>query len=640
MLKILHGLTLISLLFSFHAWSAEGVRGSGYINRQFVITGSGFTKGNRTYQVNFNNLSQQSKFLGNARTNSNGSFSYTTKRGAVIPGDNIKVRVLEYNGSGNHRNFSVTVPRSGAGHSEAPPSRKPISIRKINRYAEVQARTVANRIAGTYGVRENFKYNFLRGFQKGFSEFKFFEGRDNRDYRQGMVEGLRRGKDEGYRRGEMDAGDRARPLAQTDAIGRFKEVLNKNRAPNLKLSIPKINYSGHRSSKTFNQNHFIQDQLDELEGEFQRYRSELIWNSGIFYLRHSDWQWSLRDVYELRDGEYQFLRSFFREDYALREWKVDGLGGGFDHNLYNRMIYSERNRFETEFGIVYNQVIDAKFSRVKLAPNYSAFSKGEWFGVEVGHRESYERGYIAGMGKTYFSASFVGFTAAFNTSYTDQFNSTVLTYSNSPIIENLYLRLIGSTEKQIWFPGEMMGIEVVAGINYGLVGASLPVSLTGDSLLSEGTPDLLEIAPSSSLQEKIKILDLVRIRDDVESEKDNTVTVQIGVNTFRLKYKISWSNILISYIESEGQEEKLRAYILKEIQNEYVMSTGAWFGSWYERRESDGKKTKLGELMKLMKESSRISALKDILLNIPEVSDYDGYWYFFAVKRYLRELEE
>ncbi len=547
------------------SWTYKGVSpGNGSIwfenlkNGQIQATGKKFTGEQSSYQVNFY---KGRDFLKSINT-SNGSFSYTSPSKTFKNNDKMFVKVLNFYGSGKHFEKSWTYKGS---YSD-------ISDEKIRNYANQQARTVANRVANTYGLRENFKYNFVKGFWSGYQEFLRFADPGEPGYgfyRRGYLVGLSEGGLAGARAGKIDAKNNADKKGLVDANERFLAAVDKGE-PDTTVIIPNLDsYNGANLRPDVPS---VYDHLDDLQGDFSRRLREYYWEYDGFRLIDFEIRWKLRFVYD-SSGKYKFLDTYFRGEYAYGEWRNNRLGGKYDYNIYNKLDADQKRFFIRNFKNIYDRVIDEKFYRVRNRPNRKAFIFGEGYGFQTGKKVVRDRGYQDGYQKSSNESSIIIYKESFPGFYTDAFNKRVDYLAANPALILNDIVFVGEV-----FPSGTMELVVRNIVNYGGVNFKGAPSLRGSGVTQTSSKAIELDRLSSNQGQEIKSGNILKINSDVSVGSGGAISVKLGGTTKNVSFKVSWNNVLknasLNSSLSDSQKETLKNYIFNTIKAEWDSQRG------------------------------------------------------------------
>ncbi len=598
---------LLSLVLGTGAAQAANVSITSFDGQRATIVGQGFTKASQqTYQVNFY---VNGDFKSDVNTNSNGSFSHTV---AASAGNQIEVKVLNYNGSGNHASYRLTVQGYSSQPSQPSQPTQPPAFRmessKLREYAEIQARTVANRVANTYGELEKWKYNFSIGYWQGIDAFNgSYTARSVTD--DARQEGRNRGTTPGYNAGYAYAASQAGSLGAAAAVARFRAVVNTESAPNMTApSVTTPSFDGLQSSA--NSCDTEDSTISSLEGRLEsEMRILRFGDSDYGYLDYDATAYSIRfrDLQRWGRTSYQFVDSWFRADYAWSEWINNDLGGKYNKTNYRKLESDQQSEFRRVFSAVYDQVIDEKYYRKKTEYNANARNRGQWYGVEIGNRQAYDRGCNLGYAESYSTASVSGYRAGFAPTYIAKFNSTAQYYNSNPVISFDGIRLIDGNRNGVFELGENVGIAVGSVTNLGRVAAqNLRVRMTGEGIDELANSESVSVEPSTSKPSNQIVENLARVRSDVIADKNNTVAVAIGANQHSLSYVVSWKLTIRALATADAASAiSLKQFVLQNIQNEYTRAESAKNNIYKEKDKTASKLRDLVELYETLPENQR-----------------------------------
>lgn len=612
----------LALLLAPAAWSSPSIELTNFDGRQATVVGHDFTSDPskpRSFQVN---VYINDSFENSVNTGSNGSFSYTTPSGSVKGGDRLKVAVLNWKGSGNHYEKTFTLK----GHAPAP---DPMTDREISEYANQQARTVANRVAKTYGQLENWKYNFYEGYWDGIDSYGDL-GR-GRDYDEGYSSGSDQGRNQGYADGMQQGTRDGEAAGGAEAKSRFVAVVNTDREPNLNLDPVSEPFYGGLSSQITRSTR-TEAAMSRYDSSLESELAALSWEDGGYRLRYENGEYRLRlsEISRGSRGGYRFTDSWFREEYAYEEWKANRLGGGYDYNLYNKMTESERSRFAGYFRQIYDGVIDEKFNRVKFARNGSARSRGFWYGREMATYIAYDRGYTHGYNKSYASASIPGYRAGFPAAYVAGFRSKANYYMNNPAILVSGVRLIDGNGNGAFELGERIGVVIGKVTNIGRVAAqNVVVQLTGASIDTIGSSSIT-IERSISRDVNQAVPDLAQIKMDVIADQRQAIKLRVGDQSSDLGFTVSWEGGIAALAELTNESSEaasLKKFIFENVKAEWTQNESAKNKDAYKPGNTSTKLARLVAAYERLPENKRgaIRAMGPELVNIQETHEHNKW---------------
>lgn len=588
---------------------------------QVIVKGSGFNPNlDKKYQVN---VYVAGDFLGSTWTE-NGSFSYTTPKGKVSDGDKLTVKVLDFKGPGNHYAESKNVNFSG--NNPNPPA-PVISENKLRENADQQARTVANRVAATYGRAENWKYNFVNGYWMGMGRYSASNpyNDSNPDYRRGALVGAAEGTGPGREAGISQAQSTGNNMGASDAKMRFAAIVDTGRSPDLTINLPRVDYRPQLPNLT---DDISRDLMDD-ERLFRTEIAQISFREGSFVVVLIDTfesrdSWTLARVYQYGgENRYSFIDSWFRGSYAYDEWKQNRLGGAYDYNIYNKLTPSQKDRFADYFRSIFDRVIDEKYARERNKLNPVALERGVYYGIRAGSKLAFRRGYNQSYKESFTSAAIRSFQRDFRENYESRFEQTSQYYMQNPVLEVKTARMSDDSGDGIFEIGESVGVSVLKVVNYGRVAASdLRVRINGqkgiDPTRKVGT---FELAASSSNAKPLLFTGLATINDQIESNKQIPVRTEIAGTPRDLALLVSWNLILDKFgslSSTDPEFAQMRKYVLKELKAEWLASFKArdnWFKSG---KKPDGSNTKILDLVNLFesKKQDTLRGLRDDLVAI------------------------
>lgn len=595
---------------------------------QAVFVGQGFSKsGIKSFQVNIyaNPPGQAPKeFLNDINTNADGSFSYTTPSGKATYGTKMEVKVLNWEGSGKHWVGTATIAREqeqrqgkqggqssggngGNGNQRQDPPEYQMDYGKLTDYAVQQARTVANRVAKTYGALENWKYNFAMGYWDGVSSYaNSYEARVERD--NGLMVGRSRGGDPGYDAGKRAGAGDGNQNGRNIARARFLAIVNSPNAPDVSAesvdpavkSAPR-SYDGVAAPK--NACDGVTSRQAELERQLSTEMRVIRFGDDDYgYLTYEEASYSItfRELNRWGSGKYEFIDSWFRNSYAWKEWIENDLGGRYDKVNYRKLNQTQANQFRREFENEYDRSIKEKYYNEKTRPNAVARIRGQWFGEQVTRKQVFDAGCNTGYAETYTPASIRGYGDSYTDGFMSGFKSIVRQYNAGPILTIEGIRLVDGNQNGAFELGESLGIEVGKVTNIGRVAArNIPVKVSGEGLTSTASSETFSVEPSTSQVINKQIMNLATIRGDVIADKDNAVSVSVGTESQSLSYNVSWKGAIQALLKVDpARATSLKNFVLKNIQDEYRTTESAENNIY-----KDGDSSKMLDLVELYERS-------------------------------------
>jgi hypothetical protein len=595
---------LLAFVTSFSLLAQEVTFKNLVSTGQVQVDGSGFKKGSQKFQANFYKQvegSNKEQFLKTIPVNQNGSFSYKTPANTFKHKDDIILKVLQFKGEGKH--FVETWEFRKPQPKPKPAPVSGIDGSKIPEYAKQQANTVANRVADTYGKRENFRYNITRGFHNAYTSYSGSSDFYNQGYREGKRQSTSSARQAGINAANNQGGDAAKALVRR----RFSDATNRGTRPSSSVIVNIPNFNGLTPSlKTPS----AKSELAELKSRFNSSYRGYSYDRDGFLVKNDGH--SIDDIYAAQ-GNYKFVTSWFAADYAYTEWKENRLGGGYDYNLYRKMTSDQKNRFAREFKRVYGLRIDEKYHRVKTQRNDVAYDLGRQYGELVAMKVSKKQGYNAGYTEIYKAASKEAFRSKYRSSFQYTFDREFDRYNNNAIIEINDIALSGS-----FLPGGMIGIVLKSARNIGGKRFSGNVSLTGEHLGAIGSKKLT-IEALSKVNNK-SFLDIAKISANVPYGKNIGVTFKAGNGQKGAQFNISYTAIIKGYL-ADNSSSVLSSYIFKRLASEFDKAKAKDY--------KDGANSLLQKTIKIVRgqnNASNFAPLAQKLLDHSSTADEGGFW--------------
>ena len=569
-----------------------------------TIVGKGFEGNQSRYQVGiyFNGSFDRTVMT------DNGSFSYTTTE--LPAGTNVKIQVNDFKGPGQHLVRSFTVPKhdtggnnggnsggNSGGQQPPPPEEYRMPRDQLVRYADQQARTVANRVVATYGALENWKYNFTMGYWEGADEYHR-SGAGSSQASIGAAHGGPAGARDGYQAGVSSGSGSGKSSGEANARERFRAILNTGNAPDTAIgSIAVPIFGGVSAGAACNTAGEYGTTLENrLSSELRVIRfgndeyGYLVYDATVYSLTFSE-------INTWGAGKYEFADSWFRTDYAWNEWFNNDLGGRYDKTNYRKLAYDQQQDFQSVFKSVYDSVIDEKFFRKKTDFNAGARSRGQYYGMELAKKQAYDSGCNAAYAATYVPASIRGFADSYAGGYRSGFASTVQYYNTHPVISIDGIKLVDGNENGVYELGESLGVQVGSYSNLGRVAAKgLVVSLSGDGVVSTPSSETVTLDPSTSKTINRNVMNLARIREDVIADQAHTVNASVGSTQQALNYTVSWAGTIEALVNLDpAGAASLKNFVIRNIEAEMVAAVQSKSKKFYK----DGAASKLADLVAL-----------------------------------------
>ncbi len=349
--------------------------------------------------------------LENVKTNSNGSFSYTSPKGQIVCGSVVSVEVENYFGQGRSFTAQTQLPQAGYGCWNW------YTSEEVRNAARTQAEHVFNRLAQTYGQRERYRVSFVLGFWQAYSQSHL----DQYVYSTGLKEGRNYAQNNGIQAGVNESQAKAASLAAADLLGRYRKMVQDHAvAPDLEVRTPPADFSSINGS-----NPHMLELGAILRNIYANNQSQLdvSWNDSGMTLKLSDHgPWNLETVFQYgNQGGYRYDFGWADGGFAFDGWANDRFGDSFDHGFFNNLSPNQRDEFRSRFSESLAQLVSNASSQLQ-ADSYSATQSGSLFGKLVGEQESHDRGVSDGYATGFQEAARISAEKAFKNDYLREFN--------------------------------------------------------------------------------------------------------------------------------------------------------------------------------------------------------------------------
>jgi hypothetical protein len=317
------------------------------------------------------------------------------------------------------------IPRPTANPIPEPTIQLPSAdLNKVRITAENQARMIANRVVEKYGSAENARYNLWLGLNDGVRSYMVVtQLSGDQRYRAGQLTGQREGSREASVRGEAEGSSLGASVAQSDALIRFRAVVDTASQPDVTLRIPQPNAT--TASANIAEPKSIDDRIREQSDELIRRLSS------FDYLNRGN----LSEMYGWKDYRFDLVKGYYREDWAWNAWNNRELGGGYESELTYLQKISDANQtlnaesakqaFRSQFKSTYDLVIDQKWESAVSRRNSAYYEPGVMLGQRIGADYAQEKGYADGYRASYPTAFIEGKYRSFPAAYTSAFQQNV-----------------------------------------------------------------------------------------------------------------------------------------------------------------------------------------------------------------------
>lgn len=512
----------------------------------------------------------------------------------------------------------------------SPPSAT-LDQKKLENYAQQQARTVANRVVSSFGAQENYKYNFIKGLKQGYASAKIFSPVSS-NYNQGYIAGKIEGKSKGQKIGRDYAYKEANTRAQESAISRHKLAISTGFV-DYNVRIPSNVFVASRiANEVFDLEKHLQEKVRLIDSDLRVELKKNTFGKDFVVDFQFDNNFSLSRWISL-DGKYKYVDSYFADDHAFNEWKGNGLGGSYDYHLYKKMTNSEKIAFEQHFKKIYRNVINEKLENRIQKTNNAALLRGIFWGTKIGNDEAYLNGFKTGLETKIEKHA----SKSFNQLFPDYFNSFFMHwmhYFDSNLAFDIEAQLIPS-QKQA-------GLFSISGkiINYsGAIDINLPLNLTSTVLNQTQPLRIAGIYPHSI--EKFELEDILQIKDKILPNKNYEVILKIGSQKKALLLNINFTYLLeqFSSFDESNSQNILKTSILNTIKSEWDNNHSTFDEDIYQASISNLNRSYLGQLI-LFTQNNNCPQLNYLYHEISKLNRSGSWLHFNKNKSFLNLLEK
>jgi len=384
----------------------------------------------------------------------------------------------------------------------------------------------------------------------------------------------------------------------------------------------------------------LEGALAELNEKLQSEMANLTWEYDGYSLSYSSLSdpWSIQRVYGYGgSGKYQFIDSWFRNDYALSEWKNNRLGGRYDSALYQKLDFHQQNQFENDFQESYRNVIEAKFWKASKELNPAAQALGVGYGAAAARKLAHQQGFRAGSLETFRNASIQGFFREYRTSFTSAFNQTVDYYQTHPVLHLDDVKIVDGNRNGFFENGEEISLQIGKLVNEGRVDTEkMEIRVSGDGIVPAAKPVTVSVTKSAS--QSMLLVPSIGKTPPIEIDTNYTVQVSVGGVSTRVSYQLTWEQILVLFGTKEQGTEifaNYQKYILHMLSNDWrhTLKVG---GDPYKRATAE---TLLGRLVLFYQSGGNQRAhdyLRDLSSDIYRIQETGGGMHPFVRKAYRK----
>lgn len=403
-----------------------------------------------------------------------------------------------------------------------------------------EAERMAERFAGGKGRIQGFIRGYAWGLNKMASAYrndasemengeKAVDGTTNYDghMASGLQAGINKGKREGTSRGK------------SDAIKRFRDVLDTGRDPDDRLMIPEVSYTPEVQNPYRTYVGAVPDEQSLLReinpGQLPVYDS---WDD--IYLGEKK-PLSVWDLW-FEDGIYTFPDwGWFEGSRALEVWLNRPIDTKPKYNNLNNPPLVDANGvpvtgadgnpinlqqiFRRSFGNSYEYYVNYYFSREMWRSLGDGQTTGELVGIQLGKRLALYAGIEKAFNRKFNESAKSTFLNAFESTYSNAFNSTYDFYANNAVLSLSFTGIEGLDADGIIRTGEVFSAFFTVQ-NLGGVGVDLQVSVSGD--VSDVNPPARPLRIEKSMTSQFEVTNIARIARNVRPYEKALITLRVN----------------------------------------------------------------------------------------------------------------
>lgn len=526
---------ILSLFFSL-SLLAQHVRMSDFENGQVTFVGQGFTKTDtdRQFQVQlYINGSAYDQIV----TNPNGSFSYTTARGAIRTNDAVTLQINQWYSETSHLLIHFTIPMSEELKEEIRRFRA-----KIPGYAQQQANTLANRVAPDMAKIARWKRTFGTSFIAAYNSYSSVSGDGNRSYIKGKEEGKETGYSYGKNVGKSDGISNATRAAQERISNAFHSSIDdpkRTAIQNLNSEIPNASYDGNREPESRNPQDrlisYLNDQINSDRSVSMRY----FYTSAIGHIQ-------LEEANQYAQGSIDWERILSPRE-AYDGWLNGRFDGNYDYTLYYNqlMTYELKELFAAEFMNAYSNIIARKIYENSAGRDSNAYDIGLEAGMKLGEAESFEMGRVDGFNSRFGPGADSGFSEVYAKKFLEVYKQTLSYFKSNVILENLQLELLEENDNYLWERGEKLGIKISGLRNAGGKDAVINIVAIDTEDAQALKTFQFKLPALTSLKGTNKIYkEIAQINNHLLDEKQYKISLKINEDKHELPFYVGWKNVI------------------------------------------------------------------------------------------------
>jgi hypothetical protein len=444
----------------------------------------------------------------------------------------------------------------------------PVTPAQLRADANREATRVAHRVIETYGRAETWNYNFVEGFRYGLN------GDPSRpsSTQRGRDEGQRLGLEAGNRYGDDLGNQWGASAAKQEVAARFREILNRPQAePNLSPDLTVPGYPGSEPSAIGGR---LDDRARELQAQIRQETDHWMWYAEGFSLRYSDsgHQLDLARLFtSASPSSYSFSDRDLTPDMAFSGWIYQRFGGGFEHDLYDRLSSSQKDEYRSVFFSAFQQRLMSQYEYTRRSRQETPFRMGLRYGLEWNDARSYDQGLNETYAPAYRNAAMNAFRGAYSSTYPSVFRAEATEYLTHPVLEVSGVHLM-SPNAPGFGPGAEVSVKLDHVANLGRVALNGKASLEGKGLGILDGAVTLKVPASTSEPDSVQLNRLALVQSSVSGLESNSVVLKIGSTPFPVTFQVDWKGAMDDFAAlspSSAEYKVYAAWIIAQLSQEW-----------------------------------------------------------------------
>lgn len=521
--------------------------------------------------------------------------SYTYNQSDIKNGDKLRVvignnpviekTITEIKGGGNN---------SGGATNPPPPPQDKYTPAEVRQNAENAARFFANRVVETYGVVENYRYNFFVGFREIQELYHDFGVSITKldSFERGEDEGRAQGKIDGYSAGQEKGNTEGRIMGRDEARSRFLKAVDKGEPVNTVMgpAYKGENFTGIQSPLLSPKS--INERLTAYDAEFMADVRKVIILDGEVVIVDDIFNayWKLADFYTWDAYKTDLLMTSWRGENAFYLYAnqkltkkgqnlIDYLDNVSDSNK-NIDAANDVQIYRSAFINEYESVIFKKWNDVVKTPNPKAKQHGRIYFEKALNDYAYEAGYVNSYKQIYLTESKKGYKSTVAQAYAGGFESNVKHYSANPVIEGVNVELVNQSGLTSFAIIDSIRPKVKTGMNVGQQKGEVRISLSSPSIHTLSQSDATHIEGLSTLKKEVTLGSLSQVGTGIAPDSKVTVAISVnGIHTLNQSISVSWRQTVQQLAKESGQRQTvLLDYIKYHLLQEWFKMSGMNIG--------------------------------------------------------------